>query len=364
MQKLFKIISFIILGLICASLLFIYFCPLSSRYSMPAGKYCVGNQLLYFKDHENKYQLNKINEFNVDVFYPSNATIQQKFTYRPDYYNAIKNIYAQKTHIPYFIVNLLMPDLQPYAQPNAPIIQNSTKFPVIITLPGIGGSGINVMLPTELASQGYIVCAIEPPADILVTIFPDGKQIHLDQTLQNAIKKSDRKTIYEYRDQAHARWINYINMTIDQLQKLNNDPASIWYQRLDLDHVGLLGHSHGGAVALDYCQKYSRCKAGINLDGWTKTYNVPDSFKTPFLLLMGQHGGIIDIPQVKDLIENNKRPDFQAITIQGAYHGSFGDGILTPWPWNYIFGESLKNPEKIRLEINNDIVHFFDRYLK
>ena len=366
MKKILKIISFIILTLIIACFVFIYFCPLMRPYPMPTGKYAVGNQLLHWVDHENKYHLDKINEFNVDIFYPSNSTEKKQFLYRPKQIAAINDdvisFLSNGNKIKKMFWNLFLHDAYPYVQPQAEI--PTIKFPVIIYLPGIAGYDMHALYLSELASHGYIVCAIEPPYDTAITVFPDGRHICLDQELSQAQQEKNRDFIYQYRNQAHIRWSKYIDMTIDKLSKLNNEPNCMWYQHLDLDRIGILGHSHGGAVALDYCQKNKRCSAGINMDGWTKTCNSTNTFNTPFLLMMGQYGGIIDIPQVKELIENNKRPDFQTIIIPDAFHGSFGDGILTSWPWTYLFEESLKNPEKIKIKISTNIVNFFNQYLK
>ena len=348
MKHIFKIISFCLLFIS----LFIYFVPpFAYKYPIPTGTYCVGNQLHH-------------NNFNINLFYPSNASIQQKFIYRPSYIQTIREALANKTHTPQFIWNILIPNLYPYIQSYAQIAQSSSNFPVILMLPGMAGIGLNLMLPTELASHGYIVCAIEPPEDIIITLFPDGKKIFLNSDLQQAINQNDRTKIYQYRNQAHEKWTAYINKTINYLETINNDLSSLFYKRLDLDRIGLLGYSHGGAVALDYCQKHKRVKAGINMDGWTKTYNSTDPLKVPFLLLIGQKGGIIDIPQINELIANNKYKNFVTKIIQDATHGSFGDGILTPWPWTYILGPQTHNAQKTKTKIQHAIISFLNQSLK
>lgn len=367
MKKIFKIIIFIILTIIIACFVFIYFCPLMRPYPIPTGKYAVGNQLLHLIDSENKYDLDKINEFNVDIFYPSTSTEKKQFLYRPKQIAAINDtvisFLSNGNTIKKIFWNLFLHDAYPYVQPQAEM--PTIKFPIIIYLPGIAAYDMHALYLSELASHGYVVCAIEPPYDTAITVFPDGRHITLDQELCQAQQENNRDFIYQYRNQAHIRWSKYIDMTIDKLSKLNNEPKSMWYQCFDLDHIGILGHSHGGAVALDYCQKNKRCNAGINMDGWTKTYNSTNAFNTPFLLMIGQHGGIIEISQIKDFINNNQRPNFQAPIIQDANHESFNDNILTStWPWNYCFDNHLSNPEKTRMEINANIVNFFNKYLK
>ncbi len=351
--------------------------PMISKYPKPTGMYAVGHQLFHFqavafqamagtKDEANTYQPDQFQEFNVDIFYPSSENEDQKFAYRPEYITAINQILAQhaseKMLLPEFVWKLLLPSTyEIYAKPNAQIVQE--EFPVIVYLPGIGGVGPDILYLEELASHGYIVCSIQPPADIAVTLFPDGRKVLLDQDLKKAIAKNDREFIYHYRDTAHKRWSHYIEITFDKLTKMNVDQNSPWHHRLDLKKFGVFGCSQGGAVALDFCQKHSLCKAGIDMDGWTKTYNSPVSFTTPFLILIGQKGGIIDIPAVHELAENNKRSDFFKIIIDDARHSAFVDDILLKKPWSYLFGQT-GDIEKIRKLISYEIVTFFGRYLK
>lgn len=60
-----------------------------------------------------------------------------------------------------------------------------------------------------------------------------------------------------------------------------NDP--LLAGRIDLTRIGLLGHSFGGATALEVCRIDTRCRAAANLDG-------------------GLYGGIVTEPAVRPLL--------------------------------------------------------------
>jgi hypothetical protein len=55
---------------------------------------------------------------------------------------------------------------------------------------------------------------------------------------------------------------------MNQVKKLNTSASGgIFRGKLNLEAVGTLGHSFGGASALQTCCIDSRCKAGVDLDG-------------------------------------------------------------------------------------------------
>ena len=38
--------------------------------------------------------------------------------------------------------------------------------------------------------------------------------------------------------------------TLDYMLKLNEDPESIFYHKIDTDHIGIAGHSQGGRALI------------------------------------------------------------------------------------------------------------------
>ncbi|OGB97497.1 hypothetical protein A3F06_03090 [candidate division TM6 bacterium RIFCSPHIGHO2_12_FULL_36_22] len=361
MNRLFKIIlSIFVIGLVTAFILFKSFCPLFNEFPMPTGNYSVGIINEHWIDPNLKYEQKERNEFNVQIFYPSDFDKTKKFPYQSEKIEALKKILPKQFMIPSFVWNCLLDNIYSYAQPNVPIANHENNYPIIIYLPGIGSEDLHNLYLEELASHGYVIAAIEPPFDILVSVFPNDVLIELNPTLAKAVKENNREEIYKYRDEAHERWSNYIEVTLKRLKKLNEDKQSIFYQKLDIEKIGILGHSHGGAVALDFCQKNKLCKAGINMDGWTKTYNSSKYFNTPFLFMLSEG---MDQPGMSELLKNNQRPDYEQVTIQGAGHDLFNDRILQK-NLKKVLGISKENYNKVRKEINGKVISFFDSYLK
>ncbi len=358
----------ILLFIVCVVVLMLtaawyLFCPIFNDLPRPSGVYSVGNVLYHWKGGDTLGLSGKRNEFNVDIFYPSANDNNNKplYAYQPALMYAFEVVKAKDSYVPQFVWHCLLSNTHTYTKPNVPLATTESVYPVLLYLPGIGGEDLHNVLLEELASHGYIICAIEPPYDTAVTAFPGGEIIPIDSTLKKAMDESNRDTIYAYRNQAHERWNKYIEFTIAKLQALNHDESSMFYQKLDLGHLGLMGVSHGGAVVTDFCANNKLCKAGINMDGWTKTYNSTRAFSTPFLFLTGQGGGM---PEMQELFNNNKRPDFKHVAISGAEHGGFSDLILMKWPWVIFFGIVTQNADEVGKRKAQEIISFFDTYLR
>jgi len=162
---------------------------------------------------------------------------------------------------------------------------------------------------------------------------------------------------------------------VSQLQHLNAaDPSGKFTGRLDIQRLGMFGHSFGGATALQFCHDDSRCKAGIDMDGAPYGSVVREGLKQPFMFILSDHSH--DLP---DSASGQIHANFQSIydrlpngrlfiTIRGANHFSFSDQMLLKSHYVIgllcIFGFGGLDGRR-GLAITADYVHtFFDVYLK
>lgn len=250
--------------------------------------------------------------------------------------------------------------------------QNS--YPVVIMRPG--GSALTTDFTTlaeDLASHGYVVVGFDAPFRSGVVVFPDGRVV-LRSPAANTDDLSAAGGESRFVERILPMWVEDAQFVVDQLDRLDAaDPSGRFRQRLDMQHLGIVGHSFGGATALQFCHDDSRCKAGIDLDGAPVGSVVKDALRQPFLFLLSDHGDlsapephkvITDIESIYSRLPSGRLLLF----IRGANHFSFSDQILLK---SQYFVKALQRFQKGGLDgprglrITTDYVHtFFDVYLK
>src|SRR5262249_54516526 len=104
--------------------------------------------------------------------------------------------------------------------------------------------------------------------------------------------------------------------------------------RLDFARLGAVGHSFGGATALQFCREDARCRAAIDLDGIPFGSVVTDGLAKPAMFLLSDHRREMSDPEshvvlarIQSIYTRLPKPRVHA-TIRAANHFSFSDQIL------------------------------------
>jgi predicted dienelactone hydrolase len=148
------------------------------------------------------------------------------------------------------------------------------KWPVVILSSGFGALPSDyTCIAEELASRGYVVAAPANTYSGLIVVFPDGHVAKEVETLP-----SD--------DRLAEIWADDIKTVVKQLAKLDKSPASLFYQKLELARLGVIGHSFGGVASAQYCIAESNCAAGIDMDGALWGDAPKRGIQSPFLFLI------------------------------------------------------------------------------
>jgi dienelactone hydrolase len=248
----------------------------------------------------------------------------------------------------------------------APIAETESDYPVLVLSPGLGGLPEEYTAQAEqLASQGYVVVGINHPYDAAATEFSDGRIVQQSPKIDD----SNTQVISENIDirAADAQFV------LDKLESVNNsDPQKILTQHLDLDHVGIFGHSDGGATATEMLAQDPRFDAGLNMDGSLfKAEESGSSLTKPFML-MNSETALVEDPSRQPFYENLPK-DAYNLTIKGSSHLSFSDGPLLSNLTNFEaesdLGDSVAPTTAIdsvrgATIINDYTLAFFDKYLK
>lgn len=275
------------------------------------------------------------------------------------------------------ISNFLTRDLSKvhaHSSRNADVSAQERSYPVVIFRAGASAAVANyTTLAEDLASHGYVVVGLDAPYRTDVVVFPDGRVIR--RTPENNPERCLGREA-SCADRLIAAWKADIAFVLDQLTRLNTaDETGKFTGRLDLTRIGLLGHSFGGATALQFCRDDSRCKAGIDLDGAPLGNVVTEGIHQPFMFLLSDHSRESDpesqkiranIQSIYDRLPADIR---QRLAIRGAHHFTFSDdgallkshllrGVLR------MFGKlQIDGPRQ--LAVTAYCVHtFFDAYLK
>jgi predicted dienelactone hydrolase len=228
----------------------------------------------------------------------------------------------------------------------------------------------------NLASHGYIVVGVDSPFFSSALKMPDGRII------QNRSERYQRTGAREAEAVVQAQDLVFV---LNELERINRTEVKTGLAgRLDLQHVGVFGHSRGGFTAPHACFLDSRFKACLNLDGYSLTPAVMEQgIRQPYLhieelapwlppatdeeLKAANRTRDEEDRQVRAAMERRERTfskmssGMYLVTVKGAMHNSFSD-------MPYIAPERYSNIQidaKRALTITNAyLLAFFDRYLQ
>ena len=364
---------------------FWYISPILKPLPLTTGSYSIGTQEFHFFDQQRDELFSSDTEKRsvmVRMWYPSSVQTGRKYQYLGNKMPLFQKMFADEYYIPHWLSALLWRSIATHAYINASLASVYSMYPIILFSHGLLGlpSETYSALIQNLASHGYIVVSIDHPYLNFLTQYPNGKVVS-SHYLSTQFSKMRPHEQYEFQSQAINIYKADMKFAIDQLERINQDAKSIFYNRLDLNNIGVMGHSAGGTAAIEFCRIDDRCKAAVDLDGWYDHIIAHEPLKKPLLLIFGSKSIEISEPTPEYLKrkELSREQYFEReqkiadhrkelcsissasmVVIPGLGH-DFGDGLLLKWPlreWNDVDGyTSLKR-------INSHLLQFFDQYLR
>ena len=249
------------------------------------------------------------------------------------------------------------------------------SYPVVVMRAGGGALTLDyTSLAEDLASHGYIVVGFDAPYRTSFVVLPDGRVV--ERPPADNPENLSGPDLDRLADKLLAMWTSDTKFVVDQLAQLNGaDPSGRFTGRLDMQHLGMFGHSFGGATALEFCHEDSRCKAAIDIDGNPFGSVVQQGLAQPLLFLLSDHGDLSGTEEravfakIRSIHERSPGAKL-CLALRGANHFSFSDQILRKSQYlisllEFVrFGFHGLAPRR-GLAITSDYVHtFFDIHLK
>ncbi len=384
-QKITKIILTVIgiLFLIIATIPLILF-PIVDL-PEPSGQYAVGTTYLYFKDTERSESLTEnpddYREFATRVWYPADVPLDEKPVNYREYYSTIGFIDPAALPPTFIFGHYNLVKTNSYL--DLPVSNKLDSYPVVFFSVGFLADYSDYQLHMEeLASQGYIVISLNQPYEFQSVVQPNGMIIpfseehaekytqHMEEIIplwekfwssnDEEEKEFISKEILEsetFMDNILRIRTKDIQFVVDELE--NNEPTDLLYGKLDLDNLGIFGHSMGGAVVGQVCLVDDRFKAGINLDGFQWGDVTNGNINQPFMIMYSE-----PFAYANNFILDNFNNTLYQLVIEGSSHANFDDNMVV-MPITKQIG-MLGSIDSARMrDINNEyIVSFFDKYLK
>lgn len=356
-------------------------------FSLPApnGPYRVGTESIHVQTEQDEpitKDPNDKRQLILKVWYPSTADVSSLQS-EPYVGKSSRSGFAMKYGLPANALNYL-DRVETFAFAGIPVADNS--FPVLVFSHGYGSKATGYYsLLTEIASQGYIVINMNHTYESLGATFPDGSTAFFDYKFQrkisadgmlamgpliaafkNNVPFEERHPIIQkavkgfYESQSVDRWANDIVTVIDLLEVWNMN--GFLKDKLDLNKIGVFGHSNGGGAAGQAGLIDPRVKAAANLDGITWGNLIDTAYTIPFLYVSADWPA--EHEDINSHIYINKSTDyFYETKVLTSGHPNFMD-IPFMIPVNSLAGTGEIDPYQGMEIINGLVTTFFDKHLK
>ncbi|WP_333740881.1 alpha/beta hydrolase family protein [Streptomyces sp. IBSBF 2806] len=318
-------------------------------------------------------------ELMVSVFYPAGHTGGRPFTRQlpPAVAAAVGSAVEEGDELPAGLVDWAA--TRTHSVKDAAVAPG--RFPVVLYSPGAGDPrDWNVSLVEDLASRGFVVVTVDHTGEAPGVQFPDGHMVgNGPLTTAWAQAFENGTTLAFFTKLMDARTAD-TRLVLDRLTSLPGRLTGA----MDLNRIGMLGHSAGGFTAANTMYGDPRIKAGVDMDG-TLEYSVkPDGsnlsevalhgLDRPFLL-MGNSSAANGSDVHRELswasFWQHQRGWKADVTLDDSAHASFTDAeALLPQLADRVPAATLAqavgtvDPHRAVAANRALVASFFDRFLK
>lgn len=258
-------------------------------------------------------------------------------------------------------------------------------YPLVVFSHGAFGiKTSNASLFAELASQGYIVCSIDHTYHSFWTKDENGQITYLNREYLKEVQQEDAKTDKQRSFEYYQKWMNIrmgdISFVVDTILNKTKDANNGVYSLVDIEKIGLMGHSLGGSAVLGIPRQRDNIDAVIALESpylyditgvknnqfeWTdQVYPVPvlniySDSAWDHLSEWAQYA------RNYDLFSDSEATVFNLHLIGGGHFSLTDLSLSSPFLTRILEGgESPMDNEEYIINVNKICLAFFNRYLK
>ena len=234
------------LGLIVSTLALAWALPMF-RLPKPTGEYAVGVRTIYLTDGS------RGRELVTQIWYPAEP-------------QGSPARYARRLELSR--LHSYEAEIRTNAYQDAPLAASGGAFPLVLFGHRWGGTRTqDTFLAEELASHGYIVAATDHPGNAARVETRDGRVVTGQMGSLIDPARGVAQVMASWNAQLEV-WTADDEFVLNALAAASGETG--WLQdRVDMDRVGAVGHSFGGASSMRLLGLDPRVKCAINMDGWT-----------------------------------------------------------------------------------------------
>ena len=141
---------------------------------------------------------------------------------------------------------------------------------LILLVPGRGTAAfLYTTIAEELASRGFVVAAVDMPG-IGFTTYQNGAIIKPSGEYQPppGMMSGPYEKVDQFFERPTKLGNNHLNFVVERISGLNDgDPTGVFTGKLNLQSIGIIGHSLGGRIAGKFTSENKSVKAYLAMEG-------------------------------------------------------------------------------------------------
>jgi len=266
-----------------------------------------------------------------------------------------------------------------------PVHAAGETYPLIVfSHGGLGLETSNESLYRELASYGYVVCSIGHPYHAFWTTGDDGRTTFVSMDYFREIQRENARRDRQQSFHAYQKWMEIrtgdINFVLDTLLSNAAGGADGVYGLVDVERIGVMGHSLGGSAALAIPRQRNDIDAVIALEA-PFLYDIvgvengefvwlDQPYPAPVLNIYSDSSWshLAEWPQYARnyAMLSDVPPTAISLHLPGAGHFSLTDLSLVSPPLVRLLEGAPPTRDSVEYlqAVNHACLEFFDRYLK